>query len=77
MAKAGLTIEGLTTDDTVRHGRKPAAGRMGSRMMPRDVESGRNEGARMIGGMIGLWGEKKVAEERKSDVPKCDENPGK
>jgi hypothetical protein len=25
-----------------------------------DAESGRNEGARMIGGMIGLWGEKKL-----------------
>jgi hypothetical protein len=41
------------------------------------AESGRNKGARMMGGMFGLWGEKKVAEERKSDVRKCDENPGK
>ena len=34
---------------------------MGSRISPRDVESRRRERARMVGGEIGLRGEKKVA----------------
>ena len=43
-------------------------------------KSGRNEGARMMGGIIGLAGRRKIVphvEERKFDVRKCDENPGK
>jgi hypothetical protein len=54
-----MAIGELTTDGTDRHGRKTAE-RMDSRVMPRDVESRRKEGARMVRGMIGLRGEKKL-----------------